>query len=88
MKYRTIKTPPVRGHLTVDEAQKSARTVAGMNGSKKFKLETELRTLRSKANAGSSSAHSHKNSSTGTTKVRTVTAHRGHSLKTMSARKK
>jgi len=67
MKYRTIKTPPVCGHLTIEDAERSARTVARMNGSKTFRVETELRTFRSKTN-------SHKSGSTGITKARTVTA--------------
>ena len=57
MKYRTIKSPPVCGNLSVKEAEKSARTVADMNGSRTLRADEKVGTLRPKTMSGSNLTH-------------------------------
>ena len=92
MKYRSIKTPPVSGNLSLKDAEKAARSVFS-NGTH-VRGDVKIGTLESgtlrfhKSVAGSALTQSHSRSLGTASKSRSLAVGQRGTTKSVSARKK
>ena len=92
MKYRSIKTPPVSGNLSLKDAERAARNVS-LNGTH-VRGDAEIGKLRSgtlrfhKSVAGSALTQSHSRSLGTASKSRSIAVGQRGTTKSVSARKK